>query len=200
MIMRAKRIENKICSDCGEKKPLKEYNLTSTGRRHKSYCKRCEDKLFQPKQRPRIIRQGKPLFKEPQIRSEPYIVPAKGIIPEKARRTCKECKEISHFKDMYRGLCQSCNENRKEKKKQDDMRELYSTIIQCLNDTGKTACKLQDLTGYVKWGMSKLLKVATNLHEDGRVIKEVKGRYNTYYPAQQNWNKTKKHLEVAKIE
>ena len=49
----------KRCCDCGKTKPITEYNLTITGKRHQAQCKDCETIQYQPRQQPRIIGRAK---------------------------------------------------------------------------------------------------------------------------------------------
>lgn len=59
-----KEILKKKCSECGEIKPIMEFNLTITGKRHQDRCNDCEILALQPKKIPRIVGHGKPLFIE----------------------------------------------------------------------------------------------------------------------------------------
>ena len=59
-----KEILKKKCSECGEIKPIMEFNLTITGKRHQNRCNDCEILALQPKKIPRIVGHGKPLFIE----------------------------------------------------------------------------------------------------------------------------------------
>lgn len=59
-----KEILKKKCSECGEIKPIMEFNLTITGKRYQDKCNDCEILALQPKKIPRIVGHGKPLFIE----------------------------------------------------------------------------------------------------------------------------------------
>lgn len=63
-VNREGKILKKKCSECGEIKPIMEFNLTITGKRYQDKCNDCEILALQPKKIPRIVGHGKPLFIE----------------------------------------------------------------------------------------------------------------------------------------
>jgi hypothetical protein len=55
-------IKDKMCSECHEIKPIYEFDITPSGKKREATCRNCINKQFQPKQKPKIVGQGKPIF------------------------------------------------------------------------------------------------------------------------------------------
>jgi hypothetical protein len=118
-----KGILKKKCSECGGIKPITEFNLTITGKRHQDRCNDCEILSFKPKAIPKVVGQGKPLFSEGKAHQTSELQEEKPYKLNKGK--CKTCNTQIDVKELYQGLCPDC----KEKKLKMDLEERLNGIL-----------------------------------------------------------------------
>jgi hypothetical protein len=124
-----KEILKKKCSECGRIKPITEFNLTITGKRHQDRCNDCEILSLQPKTIPKVVGQGKPLFSEGKAHQTGEPEENLSENPYKLNNgKCKTCNRETPPKLLHHGLCPICWTVKRELLQKERLSELLDKI------------------------------------------------------------------------
>lgn len=176
MVIFKKVIEEKICGDCGELKPITEYDISISGKRRESICRNCKLKQFEPKPAPKVVGKSKPVI---GFGSNKPIDPEYDLYKPEGKKI-----KLKYVPDEKVEV---------NKMKVDEIKEEIEGYVEAEGD----GFQIKDLTKVFKESSSSMIYAhLKKLVERGELYKGAKEQTHRYFLYEKNY---KYYNEMAKV-